>query len=575
MPIQKFKSFCVTLFCLSILVACNAPEPFDLLITNGVIHTLNEDQAKASVVGIIDGKIVYVGDDSVEVTKRVAEHTRILDLKGLTMTPGWIEGHGHFMGMGYNKLELDLRAATSYQELVNMVQSAVNKSKPGQWILGRGWHQSKWTVKPDTLIKGFQTHNLLSSISPDNPVYLTHASGHASFANAKAMEIAGITNIRLEEAPLEIKEGGEIIRDELGNPTGVFNEIAMSLITMHIPESTVEMDRKAIGLAVKECLAHGITSFQDAGAYQGTIDLYRETIDDGTMSIRMWAMLSGDDPALLDRWFAAGPEIGYGDNHLTVRSIKMYMDGALGSRGAWLLEEYSDRSGHWGHSTTPIDSLMDISLRALENGFQVCAHAIGDKANREVLDRYQRAFEMYPDLAKDARFRIEHAQHLSAQDIPRFAELGVIAAMQAIHLSSDRPWAIRRLGKERIIEGAYVWQKLLQSGAIIVNGSDVPVEPLDPLASFYASITRKTLDGEPEGGYEPDQKMTREQALRSYTIDAAYGAFEEHIKGSIEVGKLADFAVFSANIMEIPADEILETKVVYTIVGGKVFEQVP
>jgi len=218
---------------------------------------------------------------------------------------------------------------------------------------------------------------------------------------------------------------------------------------------------------------------------------------------------------------------------------------------------------------------MDISLRALENGFQVCAHAIGDKANREVLDRYQRAFEMYPDLAKDARFRIEHAQHLSAQDIPRFAELGVIAAMQAIHLSSDRPWAIRRLGKERIIEGAYVWQKLLQSGAIIVNGSDVPVEPLDPLASFYASITRKTLDGEPEGGYEPDQKMTREQALRSYTIDAAYGAFEEHIKGSIEVGKLADFAVFSANIMEIPADEILETKVVYTIVGGKVFEQVP
>ncbi len=251
------------------------------------------------------------------------------------------------------------------------------------------------------------------------------------------------------------------------------------------------------------------------------------------------------------------------------------MDGALGSRGAWLLEEYSDRSGHWGHSTTPIDSLMDISLRALENGFQVCAHAIGDRANREVLDRYQRAFEMYPDLAKDARFRIEHAQHLSAQDIPRFAELGVIAAMQAIHLSSDRPWAIRRLGKERIIEGAYVWQKLLQSGAIIVNGSDVPVEPLDPLASFYASITRKTLDGEPEGGYEPDQKMTREQALRSYTIDAAYGAFEEHIKGSIEVGKLADFAVFSANIMEIPADEILETKVVYTIVGGKVFEQVP
>jgi predicted amidohydrolase YtcJ len=285
----------------------------------------------------------------------------------------------------------------------------------------------------------------------------------------------------------------------------------------------------------------------------------------------MWTMLSCDESTLLNQWFTSGPEIGYGNQHLTIRSVKMYMDGALGSRGAWLLEAYSDRPGHFGHAITPIDSLSDISERALVSGFQVCAHAIGDRANREVLDRYQRAFELYPDLAKDARFRIEHAQHLSTQDIPRFAKLGVIAAMQAIHLSSDRPWAIDRLGKERIVEGAYVWQKLLQTGAIIVNGSDVPVEPLDPLASFYASITRKTLDGEPDGGFEPDQKMTREQALRSYTLDAAYGAFEEDIKGSIEVGKLADFTVFSEDIMQIPEQQILETKVVYTIVGGEVF----
>jgi len=561
MPIQKFKSFSVTL-CFLILVACSAPQPFDLLIINGVIHTMNEDQPEASAVGIIDGKIAYVGNED-GLAKRIDEHTRLLKLNGLTMTPGWIEGHGHFMGMGYNKLQLDLMYAKSYQEVVGMVEAAVKDSQPGQWIIGRGWHQSKWTPQPDTLINGFQTHYKLSAVSPDNPVYLRHASGHAGFANAKAMEIAGISNIRLEEAPLELTKEGEIIRDELGNPTGIFTEIATNLITRHIPESTPEMDRKALQLAVKECLANGITSFQDAGAYQGTIDLYKEAI----------AMLSGDDATLLNRWFTSGPEIGFGNDHLTVRSVKMYMDGALGSSGAWMLEEYSDRPGHFGHATTPIDSLLDISMRALVSGFQVCAHAIGDRANREVLDRYQRAFNMYPDLAEDARFRIEHAQHLSAPDIPRFAELGVIAAMQAIHLSSDRPWAIDRLGKERIIEGAYVWQKLLQSGAIIVNGSDVPVEPLDPLASFYASITRKTLDGEPEGGYEPDQKMTREQALRSYTLDAAYGAFEENIKGSIEVGKLADFAVFSEDIMEIPEDEILETDVVYTIVDGEVYEQ--
>ncbi len=570
MSISMNNAFRIGLFFVTLLVSCSAPKPFDLLITNGVIHTMNEDQPQASSVGIIDGKIVYVGDES-GITKRIAGHTRLLDLNGLTMTPGWIEGHGHFMGMGYNKLQLDLMYANNYQELVDMVEAAVKDSQPGQWIIGRGWHQSKWTPKPDTLIKGFQTHYKLSVVSPNNPVYLSHASGHAGFANAKAMEIAGIKNIRLEEAPLELAEGGEIIRDELGNPTGVFSEIAMKLISRHIPESTPEMDRKALKLAVKECLANGITSFQDAGTYQGTIDLYKESIDNGTMSIRMWTMLSCDESTLLNQWFTSGPEIGYGNQHLTIRSVKMYMDGALGSRGAWLLEAYSDRPGHFGHAITPIDSLSDISERALVSGFQVCTHAIGDRANREVLDRYQRAFELYPDLAKDARFRIEHAQHLSTQDIPRFAELGVIVAMQAIHLSSDRPWAIDRLGKERIVEGAYVWQKLLQTGAIIVNGSDVPVEPLDPLASFYASITRKTLDGEPDGGFEPDQKMTREQALRSYTLDAAYGAFEEDIKGSIEVGKLADFTVFSEDIMQIPEQQILETKVVYTIVGGEVF----
>ena len=554
-----------------LFVACHQPVPFDLVIKNGVIYTLDPEMPIVSTLGVIDGKIAYVSKDAT-VQDRIGADTKTIDLKHQIMTPGWIEGHGHFMDMGYNKLQLDLISAKNYQEVIAMVDSAVKVSAPGQWILGRGWHQSKWDPAPDNMVKGFPVHDKLSEVSANNPVYLSHASGHAAFANGKAMEIAGIKNIRLENNPISAGEGGEVIRDQLGNPTGIFTETAMGMIYKHIPESTHEMDEKALKLAVNECLKHGITSFQDAGIYQSIIDLYKSAVDDGNMPVRIWAMLSGDDPELLNQWYNSGPMIGYGDNQLTVRSVKMYMDGALGSRGAWLLEEYSDRPGHFGHSTTPIDSLLNVSKKALINGFQVCSHAIGDRANQEVLDRYQAAFDLYPEKAKNARFRIEHAQHLSAEDVPRFAELGVIAAMQAVHLSSDRPWAIERLGIERIVEGAYVWQKLLQSGATVVNGSDVPVEPLDPLASFYASITRKTLKGTPEDGYEPDQRMTREQALRSYTIDAAFAAFEEDIKGTIEVGKLADFTVFDRDIMQIPESEILKTKVTYTIIGGQVFD---
>lgn len=551
--------------------ACQGPAKFDLYLHNGMVYTVDQNQPLAQAIGVIDGKIVYVGDGS-EVANRIEEQTEVVDLQGQTVTPGWIEGHGHFMGMGYNKLNLDLSTAKNYQQVVEMVAQAVEQTKPGEWIVGRGWHQSKWMPQPDTLVKGFQTHQQLSAVSPNNPVYLRHASGHAGFANAKAMEIAGIGNLMIEEAPHEVGPGGDVIRDKLGNPTGVFNETAMGLITRHIPETTLEMDQRALRFAIEECLQYGITSFQDAGASQQNIDLYRQAVDDGTMSIRMWVMLTGDDQELLNQWFKSGPEVGYGQQHLTVRSVKMYMDGALGSRGAWLLDEYSDQPGHFGHSTTPIDSVLDVAKLALKSGFQVCSHAIGDRAIREVLDRYQQAFEMYPDQSRDARFRIEHAQHISDADLPRFAQLGVIASMQAIHLSSDRPWAIDRLGIERIEEGAYVWQKLLQSGAVVMNGSDVPVEPLDPLASFYASVTRKTLNGEPENGYEPDQKMTRKQALRSYTLDAAFGAFEEQIKGSIEVGKLADLTVFSQDIMKVPEEEILNTEVVYTIIGGKVYK---
>ncbi|MGR3180068.1 MAG: amidohydrolase, partial [Candidatus Anammoxibacter sp.] len=501
---------------------------------------------------------------SAEALAMIGEQTTELDLEGRTMTPGLIESHGHFMGQGNMKLNLDFMTIANFDEMVEMVAEAVGNTAPGEWITGRGWHQDKWTLETSPMVNGFPVHEKLSAVSPDNPVYLRHASGHGGFANAKAMEIAGVT--RDTEDP----DGGEIIKDANGNPTGMFVERAQGLISRNIPDSTPETDRRALELAVQDNLENGITSFQDMGSGQETIDLFKEFMADGKLGVRLWVMLSGGNEELLKRWYESGPEIGLGDNFLTIRAIKLASDGALGSRGAWLLEDYTDRPGHAGFSTTPMEYVNTVAHDALKYGFQLGVHAIGDRANREVLDQFEDAFKANPTAAADARFRIEHAQHISEEDIPRFGELGVIAAMQGIHMASDRPWAIDRLGIDRIVEGAYVWQKLLQTGAKVINGTDVPVEPVDPIASFYASVTRMTLAGMPEGGYEPSQKMTREQALRSYTLDAAFGAFEEDIKGSIEVGKLADFTVFSQDIMTVPDNEILNTKVDYTIVDGKI-----
>ena len=320
-------------------------------------------------------------------------------------------------------------------------------------------------------------------------------------------------------------------------------------------------------MAVKKCWENGITAFHDAGIGRANIELYQQMRAGNSMGVRLYVMITGWDQELVEEWFQRGPQLDSA-GWLNIRSVKLNCDGALGSRGAWLLEEYTDRPGHYGHETLPMSVVEDIAEKGMRYGFQVCSHAIGDRANREILDHYESAIKAHPGI--DHRYRIEHAQHLHPDDIPRFGELDVIPAMQAVHMASDRPWAIDRLGETRIIEGAYVWQKLLKSGAKIVNGTDVPVEPINPLASFYASVARKTLEGTPEGGYEPDQRMTREEALRSYTLDAAYGAFMEDITGSIEVGKLADFTVFDKDIMQITEQEILETQVTMTVIDGNI-----
>ena len=546
-----------------LLIGCET-EKADMIIHNGTIYTMNDLMPTTESVAIRNGKIIALGKYR-DLDDLITPRTKIINLNGAIMTPGLIEGHGHFYGLGLAKMQLDLSTAESYAELVSMVADAINRSTPGEWILGRGWHQSKWSDKADSFIKGFQTHDSLSKISPNNPVWLKHASGHAGFANQKAMDIAGVSS------ETEFGFGGEIIKDLSGNPTGVFNERAQGLISKHVDTNLgKDSDLRAIELAVKTCLENGITSFHDAGTGNKTITTLRSAIDKKLLKVRVYAMLTSRDTSLLNQWYKKGPEIGSGNDFLTIRSIKLNADGALGSRGAWLIDEYTDRPGHFGMATQSMDYVYKVAKNGIQNGFQVNSHAIGDRANREILDQYEKVFNEFPKLSKDHRWRIEHAQHIDPKDIPRFGSLKVIASIQGIHMSSDRPWAINRLGQKRIVESAYVWRDLINHGAILINGSDVPVEPIDPIASFYASTTRKTLKGLPSSGYEPEQKMTRIEAMKSYTINAAYGAFEEKLKGSIEIGKYADFAVFSQNLITVPDDKILETKILYTIVNGKI-----
>tara|TARA_S200000501_G_scaffold374724_1_gene424941 strand:- start:84 stop:1775 length:1692 start_codon:yes stop_codon:yes gene_type:complete len=558
---MKFKLLLIN--CVVFLISCEV-EKADMIIHNGKIYTMNDLMPITEAVAINNGKIIALGKYK-ELDHLISPNTQIINLDGAMMTPGLIEGHGHFYGLGLAEMQLNLSSTESYEDLISMVSDAVSKAQPGEWILGRGWHQSKWSDNKDSFINGFQTHERLSEVSPNNPVWLKHASGHAGFANQKAMNVAGISS------ETEFGFGGEIIKDLSGKPTGVFNERAQGLISKHADSNLGEnADLKAIELAVRACLENGITSFHDAGTSSQGIDLLRKAIDVDLLKVRVYAMLTSKDTTLLNAWYKKGPEIGSGNDFLTIRSIKINADGALGSRGAWLIDDYTDRPGHYGMPTQSMEYVYKVAKNGILNGFQVNSHAIGDKANREILNQYETVFNEFPDLSKDHRWRIEHAQHIDPVDIPRFGSLKVIASIQGIHMSSDRPWAIDRLGEKRIIESAYVWRDLINNGAILINGSDVPVEPINPIASFYASTTRKTLKGFPDSGFEPSQKMTRLEALKSYTINGAYGAFEEKNKGTIEIGKVADFAVFSQNLITVPDDKILDTKVLYTIVNGKI-----
>jgi hypothetical protein len=542
-----------------LIVGCGSSvEPVDVVLHNGKIITVDELHPEVQALGIRGDQIVVVGTNE-EVDAYIGETTEVIDLEGQLAIPGFIESHGHFLGVGNAQMQLSLMDVQNWEEIVAMVAAAVEEAQPGQLIRGRGWHQEKWNPLPERNVEGFPLHDQLSEVSPDNPVLLTHASGHATFANARAMEMSGITSATPDP------DGGEILRDARGNPIGVFRETASRLLRGASVDATPPDPRRQAELAVQEALAKGITSFQDAGSSFETVELLKNMVDDGSLGIRLWVMLRESNEALAAR----GKDyrmIGYGDNRLTVRAIKRSIDGALGSRGAWLLEPYSDSPESTGLNTTTPESISETAAWAIENDFQLCVHAIGDRANRETLDLYQRTFEANPDKT-GLRWRDEHTQHLHPDDIPRFAELGVIAAMQGVHSTSDGPYVVARLGEQRAAEGAYVWKSLIETGAVVANGTDAPVEDVSPIASYYATVSRRLADG---SVFFPEQRLSRLEALKTYTINAAFAAFEEDIKGSLTVGKLADITVLSKDVMTIPEDEISSTEVAHTIVGGRV-----
>lgn len=544
----------------------------DLVLRNAVIETLDPLQPRVAALAIQNGRIEAMGSNE-SISHLIGANTKVLDLHGAFVTPGFIEGHGHLMETGQSLMELNLGKAPNWDAIVAMVKAAVAKARPGEWIIGAGWQQSKWNPGPQPNIDGLPLPASLDAISPHNPVILEHASGHAVYANAAALQLAGI-NSKTPDPP-----GGSIVRDHQGNPIGMLRdtadapvERAYSHYLASLPPQQLAARRdKALQAAIQNEISKGITTFVDMGEDFQTIDWLKQQAAKG-LPLRLYVNINGESVPNLDKRLAQYRIIGYANNHFTVRGIgEILSDGALGTRSAWFLEPYSDAPDITGKNVTAMSTIQQIAEIAARDGFQLSVHAIGDRANRETLDVFQRIFTEHP-AAHALRWRIEHAQHLNPSDIPRFAQLGVIASMQSIHACSDAPFVIPRLGEQRAREGAYVWRSLIKSGAIVLDGTDTPVEDTNPIPNFYCAVTRREANG---ASFFPEQAKTRMQELRSYTWDNAYAIFEDHDLGSLAPGKLADLDVFSGDLLNMPADQILRTRVLYTIIGGKIVYQRP
>jgi len=557
MPITRLLQGLLTL-----VLAAGSPlaaqlAPADLVVTNGRIYTADGTRPIVDAMAVRGGRIVFVGDRA-GAQALTGPNTQVLDLDGQTVIPGMTDAHAHVLGLGQSLRNVDLVGTTSYDAVIARVVERAKQTPKGEWIIGRGWDQNDWG---DTR---WPSHEALSRAVPDHPVYLERVDGHAAVVNALAMQKAGLTRAAKDPS------GGQIIRDPRGEPIGVLVDNAQGLVERVIPAPTRAQVKGMITAAITEMHRWGLTGVHDAGASAQTLELYEELGREGALDMRLYAMISDHAPTL-EAWFRRGPQSGLFDGRLWVRSIKLYQDGALGSRGAALLEPYSDDATTSGLLVSAPAHIREVADRALTTGFQVNTHAIGDRGNRLVLDAYEAALAARPTA--DHRFRVEHAQILHSDDIPRFAALGVIPSMQASHQTSDMYWAGNRLGETRL-RGAYAWRSLLETGTIIPNGSDFPVEYVDPLISFKASVSRQDAKGWPAGGWFPEQRMTRDEALKSMTIWPAYAAFQEHELGSLTPGKHADFVVLDHDILRIPDAMLPQARVRSTwFAGRKVYER--
>jgi predicted amidohydrolase YtcJ len=543
---------------LAVIMSCGRPAPADLVLHGGKVATVNEEFSIHEAVAVRGDKIVFVGSNE-DVQKYILPSTTVIDLEGQLVLPGLIDAHAHLHSLGDELTSLNVTGTISYQEIIDIVAIRVQSTEPGEWIVGGRWDQNDWEDK------SFPVHDPLSEVSPDNPVFLTRIDGNAAFANKKALEVAGIT----KDTPDPV--GGFIIRKENGEPSGVLVNRAMNLVTDNIPADTDEQFKQKFLKAVRSCLSVGLTGVHEAGIGPRHIDLYKSLIDNNQLNMRVYAMLGEEKDLPLDMdleaYFKKHRIEQYGHHMLSVRSIKLFFDGALGSRGAAFFAPYADDPDNNGLLRITPEYITAISRAALEADMGVNTHCIGIRGNRLCLDAYEKAFQKSPN--PDHRFRIEHAQIIEPQDVEKFVSLGIIPAMQPTHCTSDMYFVEDRVGPERA-EGAYAWRWFIDAGLVIPCGSDFPVESNNPLLGIYAAITRQDPQGWPEGGWFPEQRMTIEEAIKGFTIWAAYSAFQEDVLGSIEVGKYADFTILDKDILEITPKEILTTKTVYTIVGGKI-----
>jgi predicted amidohydrolase YtcJ len=547
--------------------ACAQAQTATLAIVNGHVVTVDSAKPEAEAVAMAGDRILVVGTNA-DVRRVAGAGTRVIDAKGRLVIPGFIEGHGHLLGLGETKRQLDLTTARTWDEIVARVAAAARTSPRGTWIVGHGWHQEKWDRPPTPAVEGNPVHASLSAATPNNPVLLEHASGHASFVNAAALRLARIADTTRNPA------GGEIVRDASGAATGLLRESAQGLAEHALERSRSGLtraqrdaeSRQLVALAAADALSKGVTSFHDAGATFEQIDVFRALAREHKLPLRLYSMVRWESVARMDSLLDRYRMSGYGDGYLTVRAIKRQIDGALGSNGAWLLAPYADLPRSTGLAIEQPESLQRVAAIALKHGFQLATHAIGDRANREVLDVYERATAGVADRAS-LRWRIEHAQHIAPPDVARFARLGVIASMQGIHTISDAPWIPTKLGVERAERESYLFRSLWDEGVVVTNGTDTPVEDVNPIPSFYGMVSRVAKDGRV---FVPSQRLTRAEALQAYTLNNAYASFAERTLGSLTPGKYADVVVLSKDIMRVPEGEIPGARVDYTIVGGAV-----